>query len=41
MGLDETWLIRRLHAQGIRNARDVFLAVCDDWKQLTCYPMEP
>ena len=41
MGLDETWLIRRLHAQGIRNARDVFLAVCDDRKQLTCYPMEP
>ena len=41
MGLDETWLIRRLHAQGIRDARDVFLAVCDDRKQLTCYPMKP
>ena len=41
MGLDETWLIRRLHAQGIRDARDVFLAVYDDQKQLTCYPMKP
>ena len=41
MGLDETWLARQLHKQGIRDARDVFLAVCDDHKQLTCYPMKP
>ena len=41
MGLDETWLSRQLRAQGIREAKDVFLAVCDDQKQLTCYPMKP
>lgn len=41
MRLDETWLARQLRAQGIRDARDVFLAVCDDQKQLACYPMKP
>lgn len=41
MGLDETWLARQLRAQGIRDTRDVFLAVCYDQKQLTCYPMKP
>ena len=40
MGLDEVWLDRQLHAQGISGAQDVFLAVCDAQKKLTCYPME-
>ena len=41
MGLDETWLGRQLRNQGIGSATDVFLAVCDDQHQLTCYPMDP
>ena len=41
LGLDETWLGRQLRNQGIGSATDVFLAVCDDQHQLTCYPMDP
>ncbi len=37
MGLDEIWLKKQLHEQGIGNPHDVFLAVCDDQHKLTVY----
>lgn len=37
MGLDETWLSKQLEQQDFRSAKDVFLAVCDRDKNLTCY----
>lgn len=37
MGLDEVWLQRQLRAQGIKGAKDVFLAVCDRDHRVTCY----
>ena len=40
MGLDDRWLQKQLNAQGYRNAREVFLALCDENKQLTVFPIE-
>ena len=40
MGLDSAWLERQLHAQGVRDAKSVFLGVCDAQKKLTLYPMD-
>lgn len=40
MGLDHNWLDKQLKAQGYHSAREIFLAVCDREKNLTCYPVE-
>ena len=40
MGLDDTWLQKQLNAQGHKNIRDVFLALCDERNQLTVFPMQ-
>ncbi len=40
MGLDTNWLEKQLKAQGIKNAKEVFLAVCDSNNQLTVYKSE-
>ena len=40
MGLDEKWLARQLRSQGIGGPEQVFLALCDREKNLSCYPME-
>lgn len=37
-GLDSTWLQRQLRAQGISDAREVFLGLCNGENNLTCYP---
>ena len=36
-GLDQTWLKNELKAQGIKNEKQVFLAVCDNQNQLTVF----
>lgn len=36
-GLDKTWLKNQLLNQGIKNQREVFLAVCDDNNKLSVY----
>ena len=36
-GLDRNWLKNQLLNQGIKNQKDVFLAVCDDNNKLTVY----
>ena len=41
MGLDPVWLDRELQRQGITSAADVFLALCDDQHQLSCYNITP
>ena len=40
MGLNSAWLERQLRAQGVRDAKSVFLGVCDAQKKLTLYPMD-
>ena len=40
MGLDEKWLQKQLTAQGYRKPQEVFLALCDENKQLTVFAME-
>lgn len=40
MGVDSAWLERQLRAQGVRDAKSVFLGVCDPQKKLTLYPMD-
>jgi uncharacterized membrane protein YcaP (DUF421 family) len=39
MGLSVSWLNRRLEEQGFRNAREVFLGLCDNAQNLTLYKM--
>lgn len=39
-GLDKTWLNRHLKAMGYNNAKEVFLAVCDENNNLTIYECE-
>lgn len=39
MGLDEKWLDKQLHAQGYSKPGSIFLAVCDENRQLTVFPM--
>ena len=41
MGLDEKWLARQLRSQGIGGPEQVFLALCDREKNLSCYLMNP
>ena len=40
MGLDDKWLQKQLTAQGYRKPQGVFLALCDENKQLTVFAME-
>ena len=37
MGLDTVWLNKQIKKQGFKNAKDVFLGICDENKQLTLY----
>lgn len=37
MGLDSTWLNKQLKNQGYKNAKEIFLGLCDENKQLTLY----
>lgn len=39
-GLDDKWLQKQLNAQGYKDTREVFLALCDDNNQLTVFAME-
>ena len=39
MGLDGKWLHKQLEQQGHKDARDVFLAMCDEEHRLTVFPM--
>ena len=39
MGVDAVWLNKQLRAQGISDAKDVFLGLCDAQKNLTLYKM--
>lgn len=36
-GLDLTWLQKQLEAQGYKNAKDIFLGVCDDNNKLSLF----
>ena len=40
MGLDVKWLRGQLKVQGYNSAKEILLAVCDDEKNLTIYPIE-
>ena len=40
MGLDSKWLQNQLKEQGYKNAKEIFLGVCDQNKQLTLYKAE-
>lgn len=39
-GLDLIWLKRQLEAQGYKNAKEIFLGVCDDNNKLTLFALE-
>lgn len=40
MGLNMEWLEKQLKKQGYKNAKEIFLAVCDSDKQLTLFAYE-
>lgn len=40
LGLDTTWLKKELACQGYKNAKEIFLGVCDDNHQLTLFKNE-
>lgn len=40
MGLDSKWLNKQIKEQGFRNAKDIFLGLCDENKQLSLYKSE-
>ena len=40
MGVDEIWLQRQLKEQGYHSAREIFLGLCDDNKNVTLFPLE-
>ena len=40
MGLDYKWIQAQLKSQGFRSAKEVFLGVCDENKQLSLYKAE-
>lgn len=40
MGVDETWLTAQLRLKGVRDAKEVFLGLCDQHKRLTLYLMK-
>lgn len=40
MGLDITWLNKQLKAQGFRNAKEIYLGLCDKDNQLTLFALQ-
>ncbi len=40
MGLNVKWLQKQIEAQGYRDAKEIFLGICDDKKELTLFSME-
>lgn len=40
MGLEEKWLQKQLTSQGYKNAKEIFLGVCNENNQLTLFAME-
>ena len=40
MGLDITWLNKQLKAQGYRNAKEIFLGLCDKDNQVTLFELQ-
>ena len=40
IGLDDKWLHKKLDAQGYKNPRNIFLALCDENKQLTVFAID-
>ena len=40
LGLDITWLNKQLKKQKYDNAKEIFLAICDDKNNLTLFPVE-
>ena len=40
MGLDVKWLEKQINLQGFKNAKEIFLGLCDDNKQLLLYKSE-
>lgn len=40
MGLDLTWLNRQLKAQGYRNAKEIYLGLCDKDNQLSLFALQ-
>ena len=40
MGLDEKWLEKQIKEQGFKNAKEIFLGICDQNKQLSLYKAE-
>ncbi len=40
MGLDIKWLEKQINLQGFKNAKEIFLGLCDDNKQLLLYKSE-
>ena len=41
LGADNKWLQKQLAAQGFQRPKEVFLALCDENKQLTIFPIKP
>ncbi|MBQ1950479.1 MAG: DUF421 domain-containing protein [Clostridia bacterium] len=39
LGLDAVWLGKQLESQGYKNAKQIFLGICDDKHQLTLFEM--
>lgn len=39
-GLDMNWLNKQLKEQGYKNAKEIFLGICDKNKKLSVYPMK-
>jgi len=37
LGLDTDWLNKELKCQGYKNAKEIFLGVCNDNKELTLF----
>ena len=37
LGLDINWLNKELKCQGYKNAKEIFLGICDDNKELTLF----
>ncbi len=40
MGVDSKWLIKQINEQGFRNAKEIYLGLCDENKQLSLYKAE-
>lgn len=40
MGLDHIWLEKRIKEQGFKNSKEIFLATCDENKQLTLFKVD-